>query len=1097
MPIAIDVTVETEEYDVIIVGGGAAGIGAAIGARQAAPEARILLIETEGCLGGAATHRGVVSYCGLFTIEKNPRQAVGGVWEDIRDELLRIGGTAEKPVRHRGIFQVIEPECLKVVLDEIMAKHQIHVLLHATVVGAVRSSTGQVAKVQIQERRGRRDLLAKAFVDCSGDADLAFHCGASTRYGNHGAVNLGSLATRFGGLPRNVSPTARQWQEAVLLAKSDSPELQKLMRKNQSVLIRLPASGDIVAFLASASYDARSASSITAAEMSGRRQAQAYLQIIRKLPGHEKMYLVSTGPNFGTRESRHVNAIYQLTEDDIVFNRHFHDSIALGAWGMEFHDAEHCDWESSFRIPPNGTFEIPLRSLQSVDTPNLYVAGRCVDGDRGAGSAIRVMGTALATGQAAGVAAGFAASRAVDGDWDSSEDRIESLEQSRNQVSPPSRPPPRYPTSPLRQNQEMLDVQSPIISTTDTSAPGGEVNAITSAATGETQSEGYHGESSAATFLNTVRQAIEGQASANLTTVSIPATQRPVVATSRHLEYVLPPRKLSEELQEDYWKFVYPLYPFMDRDTFDQLYRCLWDGSSLPSSASPITRLDEAASVASFNLILALGCQYRDQTEPGEAHNEAEVFYNRAHALIKFDPTDPSHLTIQSLQVMLLMTQYLTGTGNTHVAWGIIGMALRGCHHLGLHRNTTYDNNVLNTKGKQIARIIYNGSLMLERMVCMNLGRPAMGTTAQKESCSLPSETDYEDSNIADPATSTPASVLSFFVVSTKLYQIAQNILSSFYASEHSEHVPNYEHHFEGEASVFRYERELRAWCDKIPAHLEFHSGANPAQAQHDGQTTFRRQAVVLRLRYLQVRIYLFRPIFARFCISQPASTAPIDPAQRPFGDDLNYRVALQCCILCVKAARELIEIMHDNLTSAKSWGRKPAWLYGAIREMCSETVLRIPRINFQTPTDVYLSATVLLAARLKPVVTLGAISDAELEMSWQRAMHVLRCFQNDSVSAKRCVTALSALYDKLSLPNDAHFPGEAEADAADTYLPAMEPIDRYPMQTRAPSTERFGDLAALDSQEMTQVFGWLDSFDDFDPSDLSWLNVVPGDMLA
>ena len=202
-------------------------------------------------------------------------------------------------------------------------------------------------------------MLGKAFVDCSGDADLAFHCGASTRYGNHGAVNLGSLATRFGGLPWNVAPTARLWQEAILLAKSKNPGLQKLLRKNQSVLIRLPMSGDIVAFLASASYDARSASSITAAEISGRRQSQAYLEILRKLPGHENMYLVSTGPNFGTRESRHVNAMYQLTEDDIISNRHFHDNVALGAWGIEFHDAEHCDWESSFKIPPNGPFRDP------------------------------------------------------------------------------------------------------------------------------------------------------------------------------------------------------------------------------------------------------------------------------------------------------------------------------------------------------------------------------------------------------------------------------------------------------------------------------------------------------------------------------------------------------------------------------------------------------------------------------------------------------------------------------------------------------------------------------------------------------------------
>lgn len=92
-------------YDVVIVGGGAAGIGAAIGARQADASARILLVESEGCLGGAATHRGVVSFCGLFTIEEQPRQAIGAIWTTIFERLRELNGTCEKPSRHRGIFQ--------------------------------------------------------------------------------------------------------------------------------------------------------------------------------------------------------------------------------------------------------------------------------------------------------------------------------------------------------------------------------------------------------------------------------------------------------------------------------------------------------------------------------------------------------------------------------------------------------------------------------------------------------------------------------------------------------------------------------------------------------------------------------------------------------------------------------------------------------------------------------------------------------------------------------------------------------------------------------------------------------------------------------
>ncbi|KAH6696895.1 FAD dependent oxidoreductase-domain-containing protein [Plectosphaerella plurivora] len=378
---------DPDTYDVVVVGGGAAGIGAVIGARNASPSARILLVETESCLGGAATHRGVVSFCGLYTLGASPQQAVGGVWNEIERRLRAINGIADKPDRHRGIFHVVEPEALKLVLDDIAEDNKIDVLLRTSVVGATRAGS------------------SAAFVDCLGDCDLAHHMDASTRYGNHGTLNLASLATRFGGIAKDATCTSKAWQAAIVEAKKQDPTLHPMCRKNGSVLLKLPRSGDFVTFLASATYDGTSSSSIRAAEASGRRQAQRYLEVLRRLPGHEKMYLVSSGPNFGIRESRHLNSKYSLREEDIVNNSSFADKVALGAGGMEFHDEEMDGWESSFRYPPHGTFEIPLRSLRSVDTENLFAAGRCVDADKWAASAARVMGTALATGEAAGVAA--------------------------------------------------------------------------------------------------------------------------------------------------------------------------------------------------------------------------------------------------------------------------------------------------------------------------------------------------------------------------------------------------------------------------------------------------------------------------------------------------------------------------------------------------------------------------------------------------------------------------------------------------------------------------------------------------------------------
>lgn len=195
-------------------------------------------------------------------------------------------------------------------------------------------------------------------------------------------------------------PTASMWQAAIVAANMEGPALPKLIRKNESVLIRLPWSGDVVTCLASTSYDTSVRSSIRAAETSGRKQAQGYLKILRALPGHENMYPVSTGPNFETRESRHINGVYQLSQDDILSGSQFEDNIALGAWGFEFHDEHNQNSESTFKIAQKLPLQIPLRSLRSINTGNLFAASWYVDGGQYAGGAVRVKGTALATGKA-------------------------------------------------------------------------------------------------------------------------------------------------------------------------------------------------------------------------------------------------------------------------------------------------------------------------------------------------------------------------------------------------------------------------------------------------------------------------------------------------------------------------------------------------------------------------------------------------------------------------------------------------------------------------------------------------------------------------
>src|SRR5207245_11755578 len=125
---------------------------------------------------------------------------------------------------------------------------------------------------------------------------------------------LGRPGARSGGAPRGVPVWAARGAAAIQAAKARGvPHLSK----ETGLVVRLPISGDVVAYLVAEEYDARDAASIGAAEMRGRRQAWSYLEVIRGIPGHENAYLVSTGPEFGTRESRHIDAVYQVTAEDL------------------------------------------------------------------------------------------------------------------------------------------------------------------------------------------------------------------------------------------------------------------------------------------------------------------------------------------------------------------------------------------------------------------------------------------------------------------------------------------------------------------------------------------------------------------------------------------------------------------------------------------------------------------------------------------------------------------------------------------------------------------------------------------------------------
>ncbi|WP_019925012.1 FAD-dependent oxidoreductase [Nocardia sp. BMG111209] len=385
-----------EEYDVVVAGGGSAGVAAAVGARNTG--ARTLLVERGPCLGGAATMRNVLTYCGIYTRQEPPRQVVFGVAEQIL-WALRARSAVTAPTRFTSVTVIFDPESVKRVLDQLCVDTGVRVRLDSQLVDATRGDCG-IDTALVADHQGVHTIRAAAWVDATGEADLAAFAGAHVRYGNDGHVQNGTLGVRFGGIPPHADVTRDTLAVAIAGAKRRGAALSA----ERGLVARLPISGDVVAYVVDEGYDARDAGELTRAEMSARRQAGEYLAVLRTLPGCGDAYIVGTGPEIGTRESRHVIGRYRLSTAEVLSGDRHEDRIALGAWPIEYHPGPGLAPQWQF-IAGDGYYDIPFGVLHSIDTDNLFAAGRTVDADRYAGASLRVMGTAFATGQAAGVGA--------------------------------------------------------------------------------------------------------------------------------------------------------------------------------------------------------------------------------------------------------------------------------------------------------------------------------------------------------------------------------------------------------------------------------------------------------------------------------------------------------------------------------------------------------------------------------------------------------------------------------------------------------------------------------------------------------------------
>jgi hypothetical protein len=402
------------EYDVAVLGGGPAGIAAAVAAARAGR--RTLLIERYGFLGGMGTAAGVTNFCGLHAnVHGEMHRVVQGIASDLLDRIDRLGGLNAPHLILGKIFaQAYDTAAYKIAADDLLAHHKVDILFHALGAGVVMHDDRRVDALLVETKAGRQAVRAAIYIDCSGDGDLAAWAGAPFEVGdNAGSMLYPSMMFRLNGIDPDKAGDA--WRTIPMLMEKAAAAGKHFPRKG--AIVRPQKSGVEwrVNFTQLARSDGRAINGIepddlTRGEIDGRRQAIEAFEFLRTVPGFEKSYIVDLPPQLGIRETRRVVGGYMLSGEDVLGCASFDDSIGVNGWPKESHVAG----DVVFEFPPipqsRGFNELPYRMLVPERIDNLLVAGRCASMTHEGQSAARVSGACFAMGEAAGLAAALALS---------------------------------------------------------------------------------------------------------------------------------------------------------------------------------------------------------------------------------------------------------------------------------------------------------------------------------------------------------------------------------------------------------------------------------------------------------------------------------------------------------------------------------------------------------------------------------------------------------------------------------------------------------------------------------------------------------------
>jgi hypothetical protein len=392
-------------FDLAVIGGGSAGLAAAITAARSG--ARVIVIERHGFLGGMGTASLVHTFCGLYLLRMEPNAVFAnpGFATEMATRMIAATGIGPQRMGRVDVLLQHPVEFVKIADELVAAEHTLELMLHTEVCGV--SQTGPGWKICISGRAGEECIRARTLIDASGDAAVSEFLSSASEM--TASAKLQRPAYIFGVRTTAVMTDDLRLHTAGLIVEGVrrgelSVDAMGMTFRASGRAGEVFGSIDLSGCEESFDFDPLDRHCLTQIELRGRMLATSVMRWLTFRSDSWKTAYISHWPvRAGIRESRRWVGEYVLTGDDLLEGRRFDDEIALATWPMEFReDAKGPKWRYPKENRPAG---IPIGCLRPIGIQNLWVAGRCISTDHDAQASIRVMGTCFATGEAAGRAA--------------------------------------------------------------------------------------------------------------------------------------------------------------------------------------------------------------------------------------------------------------------------------------------------------------------------------------------------------------------------------------------------------------------------------------------------------------------------------------------------------------------------------------------------------------------------------------------------------------------------------------------------------------------------------------------------------------------